>query len=93
MVFEMFLIIVIVYGLGGHFFENSINSITKLEKMVRCSCIREKLHRKYILMFLRSCRYGLRMKFGFANFIEKTTPLLFQSFLVDRLTDIMMLLR
>lgn len=90
MIFETVIVIAVVYGLAGQFYDNSVKSIVKLEQMARYSHVKDKTNRKYILKFLMSCHFGLRIKFGLSNFIEKTTPLIFQKFCVDRIIDILL---
>lgn len=86
---ETILIILVVYGFAGDFYQTSETSLAKLNQVVRSGRMQKK-ERKFREKYLLSCQVQ-KMNFGLSNFIEKTTPLIFQLFCLERIIDILLL--
>lgn len=86
------LIFLVVYGFAGDFYKDSELSLSQLKEQagIRFNgkiAVRERIHRE---KFLRSCQVQ-KVKFGLSNFIEKTTPPIFQLFCLDRIADLLLI--
>lgn len=77
-----------VFSFPGEFYQNSKEShdILKRKSLIK---FRAAQVRRHTIQFLRSCNV-LKIKFGLSNFIEKTTPPVFQLFCTDRIIDILL---
>lgn len=82
--------ILVVYGVAGDVFEVSLNSISCLRRKVKIVNNLSRVQRRYLERFLASCAVE-RVDFGMSNFIEKTTPLEFQLFCLERIIDLLLL--
>lgn len=83
------LIILIVYGFAGNVHTVSKVSLAKLEQVVRSGNF-GRFNQRYLERFLSSCQI-LKIKFGMSNFIEKSTPPIFQLFCIERCIDLLLL--
>lgn len=91
MVFETSLIYMVVYGLAGNFYRASELSLLELNKhaTIHLNKIVERKERKQRKKFLKSCQVQ-KVKFGLSNFIEKTTPPMFQLYCLERIIDLLL---
>lgn len=87
--FESVIIILVVYGFAGTFNHESISSLKAYSKLLRLN-VRTQKERKHLVLFHKSCK-PLCIQFGASNYIEKTTPLVFQMFCVCRISDMLLL--
>lgn len=86
--FETMLIIMIVYGFPGELYQKSKKSLDKLKTKVLHN-FKSSHKRKFYIRFLDSCQVS-KIRFGLSNFIEKTTPPIFQLFCADRIIDVLL---
>lgn len=91
-VVETVVIILVVYGFAGDFYQDSVNGLDNIRKQVNRSSsqfgYKSKI-RKYFTKFLVSCP-PMKIRLGLSNFIEKTTPLVFQMFCTCRIIDVLL---
>ncbi len=87
-VFETTLVIMGVFGFPGKFYQNSKSALDFLKRKVLLE-ITTSRKRKYCTHFFESCQV-LKIRFGLSNFIEKTTPPIFQLFCADRIIDVLL---
>ncbi len=87
-VIETILIIMVVFGYPGDFHQDSKNTLAMLRRKILHKIILPK-KRMYCKTFLRSCSV-LKIRFGLANFIEKSTPSVFQLFCANRIIDVLL---
>lgn len=80
----------VVYGFAGNFFWFSKSSLLQLKRQVGFQ-YNDRLRREhhYREKFLRSCQVQ-KVRFGWSNFIEKTTPPIFQLFCLNRIIDLLL---
>lgn len=84
---ETFIIHLVIYGFLGDIHYESLRTLSVLTTMVKRN---HKRHRQHLETFINSC-LPERVQFGLSNFIEKTTPLVFQMFCVGRIIDLLLL--
>lgn len=87
-VFETVPIIIIVYGFPGEFYHKSKKTLIVLKKKVLHE-VEPSHKRTTYIKFLDSCQVS-KIRLGLSNFIEKTTPLVFQLFCADRIIDVLL---
>ncbi len=81
----------LVYGYAGDFYQRSNFLLLSLKQNmgnVEHRLISRK-QVKYRQTFLNSCQVE-KIKFGLSNFIEKSTPPMFQLFCVERIVDFLL---
>lgn len=85
-VLQTVMTIVVVYGFAGDFNKDSELSLLQLQKQasIQYDVNVGRKERKYRERFLRSCQVQ-KVKFGLSNFIEKSTPPLFQLYCLNRI--------
>lgn len=90
-VFEATMIFLVVYGLAGDFNLASKMSLTQLKMEAGSQCHGKLLRKERIYRekLLRSCQVH-KIKFGLSNFIEKTTPPVFQLYCLNRMIDLLL---
>lgn len=83
-IFEVVIAISLIYGFAADLHYQStkvMGNITKYSKVRRS---------KYLKRFFSSSQV-LRVEFAVTNYLEKTTPLMFQKFCGDRILDLLLL--
>lgn len=85
---ETVLIHLIVFGFGADFYRFSDLSLKQLKQSVLKGTMQIK-DRKYLQRIINSIQVG-KVKFGLSNFIDKTTPPIFQLFCLNRIIDILL---
>ncbi len=86
---QAFLVFIIVFGIGGEFHNTSNISLKRLMQGVLTTSSLTRQDRRYLQRYLTSCQVG-KIKLGFSNFIEKTTPPILQLFCVNRIIDLIL---
>lgn len=87
---QTFLIYLVVYGFAGEFYRSSDLALLQLKRHIGINGIKiAKKEHKYREKFLRSCQVQ-KIKFGMSNFIDKTTPLIFQLYCLNRIIDLIL---
>lgn len=86
---QSILVNLVAFGFGGEFYKSSSSSLKRLKQNVLTLNSINRRDRKFLQAFLNSCQVG-KIRFGFSNFIEKTTPLIFQQFCIDRIIDLLL---
>lgn len=89
-ILQAFLVNLIVYGFGGDFYKASDLSLKRLKQSAYTVSSLQVRDRKHLQRFFKSCQVG-KIKFGLSNFIEKTTPPIFQLFCINRIIDLLLL--
>lgn len=85
------LIHLVVYGFAGEFYRSSDLSLLQLKRHmgIHYNLGLIKKEHKYRQRFLRSCQVQ-KIKFGMSNYIEKTTPPVFQFYCLNRIIDLIL---
>ena len=86
-VLQTIIVILGVYGFAGEVHKMSTFSMSQLKLTLRnryTGCC--KREHKYFERFLFSCQ-AIKIRFGLSNFIEKSTPPVFQLFCLARIID------
>lgn len=81
-----------LYGFAGDFYQISANSLSVLYHQVDTLFTGNTTskQRKYREKVLKSFQVQ-KVKFGFSNYIEKTTPAVFELFCLQRIIDLLLL--
>lgn len=81
----------VVYGFAGDFYVASHLALSKFKRQVRNQNAGSlpKHKRNFRSRFLVSCQVE-KVRFGLSNFIDKTTPAVFQLFCVNRVIDMLL---
>ncbi len=89
-IFNSTLLIIVAYGFAGDFHQESTRSFKCLHKQNR-NRVGVVPRREYLYAekFLAACQ-AQNFQFGLSNFIEKTTPLVFQLYCMDRIIDLLL---
>lgn len=90
-VFQTFFVYVVLYGLAGDVYRSSKSTIVKLKRQANLHLggLHKRKERRYRVMFLESCQVQ-NVRFGLSNFIEKTTPPMFQLYCLNRIVDLLL---
>ncbi len=82
--------ILVAFGFTGDFYKESYKSLAGLKKENRNVKLRStRQEKKYRKTFLISCQVQ-KIQFGMSNFIEKTTPPIFQLYCMNRIIDLLL---
>lgn len=91
LVVDAAIIIGTVFGFAGNLYKRSEVLLNQLRKQIKSrqpfNSTRKEY--KYKKSFLNSCQVA-KVKFGLSNFIEKTTPPIFQLFCLNRIIDLLL---
>lgn len=83
------LVILVMYGFAGDFYDISKHLVPRLKKeMGNVQGLKGK-ERKYCNTFLMSCQIE-RIKIGMSNYIKTTTPPAFQLFSLRKIVDLLL---
>ncbi len=83
-------VILVAYGFAGDFNQESSKSLERLNRENRNRiCLVQRQEFLYTKKFLASCQVQ-RVQFDLSNFIEKTTPLVFQLYCINRIIDLLL---
>ncbi len=88
---ESFLVVLVGYGFAGDLHLVSKHTLARLKAQVLSKDYGRfgRKEHKYKKAFVMSCQVQ-KIKFGLSNFIEKTTPPVFQLFCSDRIVDLLL---
>ncbi len=86
------LINVIIYGFAGNLYENSKKHLSNLQQQNVPKGLSRAAKKEFKMRktFFKSCQVE-KIKFGMSNFIEQTTPPIFQLFCIARIIDLLLL--
>lgn len=83
---DMVFVITFAYGFAGDLNKQSKIFVATLQSTKMFVARRS---RKCLSLFIQSCP-PLKIRFGMSNYIDKTTPLIFQSFCSCRIVDLLL---
>lgn len=88
---SMFFTTLAVFGFAGDFYASSFTTLSKFKRNAahQLKNISKREH-SFRSRFLVSCQVQ-KVKFGLSNFIDKTTPVIFEMFCVNRIVDMLLL--